>query len=355
MANLPIVSYSPASCDMPSDPKHLAISRKLLADISSGKYGPGDRLPSETQLVKTFRVSRPTIARGLQDLEAEGLIERRAGSGTYVRTTPAVPPSLRQLALLIPGLGNTEIFELISGELASQARVHGYSLLWGSSTAPRADADPSIEHATELCEQFIARRVSGVFFAPFELTHEKEGASRRLAEALRQAGIPVVFLDRDVLPFPIRSDFDVVGIDNIAGGFLLADHLVKLGCKRIAFVARPNSAPTVDARIAGAREALVRHGLEVPRNWVHIGDPASSSANRVVRICLAEPAPRFVVSEGALGGDFAEGLLMQRSNCCQTWAWQWGKRFELRGPSVGHASCSGASWHGRTTCHAASH
>ena len=274
MANLPIVSYSPASCDMPSDPKHLAISRKLLADISSGKYGPGDRLPSETQLVKTFRVSRPTIARGLQDLEAEGLIERRAGSGTYVRTTPAVPPSLRQLALLIPGLGNTEIFELISGELASQARVHGYSLLWGSSTAPRADADPSIEHATELCEQFIARRVSGVFFAPFELTHEKEGASRRLAETLRQAGIPVVFLDRDVLPFPIRSDFDVVGIDNIAGGFLLADHLVKLGCKRIAFVARPNSAPTVDARIAGAREALVRHGLEVPRNWVHIGDPA---------------------------------------------------------------------------------
>jgi LacI family transcriptional regulator len=92
---------------------------------------------------------------------------------------------------------------------------------------------------------------------------------------LRQAGIPVVLLDRDVLPFPNRSDFDIVGIDNLAGGYLLAEHLIKLGCKRLAFVARPHSAPTVDARIAGAREALVRHRLEAPRNWVHLGDPGN--------------------------------------------------------------------------------
>ncbi|MEZ0254470.1 MAG: substrate-binding domain-containing protein, partial [Chthoniobacter sp.] len=39
------------------------------------------------------------------------------------------------------------------------------------------------------------------------------------------------------------------------------------------FVARPHSAPTVEARIAGAREALVRHGREVRPNWVQIGDP----------------------------------------------------------------------------------
>ena len=258
---------------MPSEPKHRLISRQLLADISMGKYAAADRLPSEAQLVKAFRVSRPTVVRALQDLQAEGLIERRAGSGTYIKVSAGRPPVARQLALLIPGLGSTEIFELIAGELASLARVHEYSLLWGGSAAPRPDGDLSLEHAAELCEQFIARRVSGVFFAPFELTGEHEGVSRRLGETLRQAGIPVVLLDRDMLPFPNRSDFDLVGVDNIAGGYLLAEHLIKLGCKRLAFVARPHSAPTVEARIAGAREALVRHGREVRPNWVQIGDP----------------------------------------------------------------------------------
>lgn len=103
---------------------------------------------------------------------------------------------------------------------------------------------------------------------------EKESANRRLAETLRQAGIPVVLLDRDLQSFPNRSDFDLVGIDNVAGGYLLAEHLIKLGCSHIYFVARPHSAPTVDARIAGVREALVRHRLELDPRWLREGDPA---------------------------------------------------------------------------------
>lgn len=256
--------------------KHREISRQLRGQISSGHFAAGARLPSEPQLVKQFGVSRPTVARALLDLQGEGLIERRAGSGTYVRIAPPAQAgkSTRQIGLLIPGLGHTEIFELICGELAGLARVQDYTLLWGGSTHPRHDTDASLEHAEQLCRHFIERRVSGVFFAPYELVTEKESANRRLAETLRQAGIPVVLLDRDLQSFPNRSDFDLVGIDNVAGGYLLAEHLIKLGCRHIYFVARPHSAPTVDARIAGVREALVRHRLETGPRWLRAGDPA---------------------------------------------------------------------------------
>jgi len=44
--------------------------------------------------------------------------------------------------------------------------------------------------------------------------------------------------DRDVSPFPLRGDFDLVGIGNFADGYLLAEHLIKLGARRIAFVTR---------------------------------------------------------------------------------------------------------------------
>lgn len=257
---------------MGSETKHREISRQLLAEIAVGKYRAG-RLPSETQLVQRFHVSRPTVARALRDLQAEGLIVRRAGSGTYVRRQAPLPAGTRQLGLLIPGLGTIEIFGLICGELASLARAHEYTLLWGDFSHPPRDQEVSLEHALELCEQFIERRVAGVFFAPFELAEGKEQANRRIAERFSKAGVPLVLLDRDLVPFPHRSDFDLVAVDNVAGGCLMAEHLLKLGARRLAFVMMPQAPPTVAARVAGVREALVGRRLELPADWVHVGDP----------------------------------------------------------------------------------
>ncbi|HEY3863023.1 MAG TPA: substrate-binding domain-containing protein, partial [Verrucomicrobiae bacterium] len=65
----------------------------------------------------------------------------------------------------------------------------------------------------------------------------------------------------------------MVGIDNFAGGYLLADHLIKLGARRLAYVMRPLTASTVDARIAGARMAILAHGLAIPNPFVFVGEP----------------------------------------------------------------------------------
>lgn len=265
---------------MNQDPKHREISRHLAGAIASGKYVDGERLPSETQLVKQFGVSRPTVVRAMRDLETDGLIERRAGSGTYVRSSSPQRNSTRIFGLLVPGLATTEIFQIICGEIASLARVHDFGLLWGGSINPLEDTDASLEHAENLCQQFIARKLSGVFFAPVELTPGQGEANRKLAESLREAGIPVVLLDRDLVPYPGRSNFDLVGIDNLDGGYLLAEHLIKLGCRKIAFVARPLSAPTVEARTAGVREALLRHGLELQSNWIRTGEPTDVKFHR---------------------------------------------------------------------------
>lgn len=258
---------------MPNDLKHLEVSRHLLTEIAAGKFDLSDRLPSEAQLARQFNVSRPTVIRALRDLLAKGIIERRAGSGTYLRDKRSVMSESRQIGLLIPGLGTTEIFEIICGELASLARKSEYTLLWGGSAHPRLDQDGSREHARELCEQFIERRVAGVFFAPFEFTSGMDEINRQIADRFSDAGIPVILLDRNLIPFPQSSHFDVVGLDNTAAGYLVAEHLVKLGCKHIAFLMRPLSAPTVERRYAGVREALAHHQMEVSPDCLHVGDP----------------------------------------------------------------------------------
>ena len=49
---------------------------------------PGERLPSEPALAKRFDVSRTTIREVMSQLETEGFVQRRQGSGTYVRHQP---------------------------------------------------------------------------------------------------------------------------------------------------------------------------------------------------------------------------------------------------------------------------
>lgn len=53
--------------------------------IRSGVYGPGDQLPNEQQLLAEYRVSLPVVRQALDDPEAEGLVDRVHGRGTYVR------------------------------------------------------------------------------------------------------------------------------------------------------------------------------------------------------------------------------------------------------------------------------
>ncbi|MCF7675662.1 MAG: GntR family transcriptional regulator [Akkermansiaceae bacterium] len=246
----------------PVPTKHAELAAELRKEISAGRYGENGRLPSEIKLVERFGVSRPTVAQALRTLREEGLVTRRAGSGTYTCSpqSPDLAIATRMLALLIPDFGHTEVFQLIAGHLASLARHHEYGLVWGGSTLPKLDADTRLEHGEELCQQFVEKRIDGVFFAPYELVEGGYEANRRMVKRLRDAGIPVVLVDHDLTPFPERSEFDLVGVDNTGGGFLLGRHLIKLGCAKITFVVRPWSASTVDARHSGVGQAIHRYG-----------------------------------------------------------------------------------------------
>lgn len=65
---------------------YAAIYSKLRSQIFSGKFRPGDILPSENQLCAEFNASRETVRKGLQALEREGLIYSRPKIGYFVST-----------------------------------------------------------------------------------------------------------------------------------------------------------------------------------------------------------------------------------------------------------------------------
>src|SRR5580693_7148680 len=255
------MSFSKATVQLP---KYQQVVEAVKNEILSGRYQPGQKLPSEAALVKRFGASRITVGRALRELRQAGLILSRAGSGSYVGPAASGDEGLL-FGLLVPNLGDTEIFGPICQGMSQAPQARKNALLWGN-IAP--DLETKDEQTWQLCEQYIAKKVAGVFFAPLERTAASDETNRLVIAALERANIPVVLLDRCILPYPRRSRHDLVGIDHRRAGYMITEHLLKLGCRRIAFVGYPNSAATVTARIGGYRDALFSAGISVARDLV---------------------------------------------------------------------------------------
>ena len=188
--------------------------------------------------------------------------------------------------LLIPNLGDTEIFGPICQGMSEAPQARRNALLWGN-IAP--DLSVKDEQTWQLCKQYIAKKVAGVFFAPLERTAASNETNDRVISALELARIPVVLLDRCFLPYPKRSRHDLVGIDHRRAGYMITEHLLELGCRRIAFVAYSNSASTVAARIAGYREALFVAGVPVePALVQRLSSDDESEIRRVIEMLKPE-------------------------------------------------------------------
>lgn len=256
-------------------PKYQVVFEALRRDIESGRLAEGAKVPSEAELVERFGASRITVGRAVRDLQQLGLVERRVGSGTYVRGPAATAAAECTFGVLVPDLPDIEIFEpLVQGLLtAPEARPHAF--LWGGGDAPGLGRAAV---AWSRVQQYIARRVDGVFFAPLEGLPAGDPTNIRIVQALGEAGIPVVLLDRSVYPYPKRGDFDLVGIDNRRVGFAITEHLLTAGARRVAFLGTTSSASTIAARRAGYREAI--DVLAADASLVHqpVPDPTDRDA-----------------------------------------------------------------------------
>ncbi|NKX54481.1 FadR/GntR family transcriptional regulator [Arthrobacter mobilis] len=96
-----------------SVPDRLAVDLERL--ILEGELKPGDRLPTEQELGELFGVSRVSIRQALRELEARGLIDRKPGRGTTVRSTAARSGQAGSAisALLHPANGTVELARIM--------------------------------------------------------------------------------------------------------------------------------------------------------------------------------------------------------------------------------------------------
>lgn len=66
-------------------PKYLLITNEIISLIQSSKLAPGDKIPSENEIIKNYQVSNTTARKVLQEIEKGGYVEKVQGKGTFVK------------------------------------------------------------------------------------------------------------------------------------------------------------------------------------------------------------------------------------------------------------------------------
>lgn len=245
-------------------PRHRQVFETLLGDIASGRFRPGDRIPTEAELAKAFSASRSTVARAMRDLKSRGLLNRQRGGGTHIAKQEG-----KHIALFTPFTQNASDLGYIGGqihahlsELAAQQGDHLRLQLVSRTSGDQLD------QMLESTRAIIEQGVSGVFYYPVELPQSQVHFNQIVVDKLLSAGLAVIAVDRDIVSFPNRSKLPLVTYDNRRGGYLVTDHLIKQGCKRIAFVGSPYVSSAASDRLRGYCDALEDNGFAVEKDLI---------------------------------------------------------------------------------------
>lgn len=241
----------------PLGEKTAKLYHELKKRILSGRIEPGERLPSETVLVRRFGISRSTVIRAIHRLRDEGLVQSRQGSGHYATPNRHDTKGRMFFGLLsemTPEYDADRQLVQLQLQLDARMQMRNASLIIYSTGL-------SEERALQATDAMIAQKVAGVFFIPMEVSHPMQSINQRIVNRFQKAGVAVVLLDRDLNEWPRRSMFDLICSNHRMTGYIVTEHLLKLGHRRLAFVGVNRQAPAVSERFLGFHEAHQHAGI----------------------------------------------------------------------------------------------
>lgn len=157
------------------------------------------------------------------------------------------------IGVIVPNISNYFFSSILSG-IEHIASKSGYQVLI-------CQTNESMREEAEYVKSLSAGRVDGILVSISESTNNY----KHLKE-LRELGIPLVLFDRTadkVNAFRVEAEDEL-------GAFNAVQHLIKTGCKKIAYLAGPENLINSQNRLKGYQKALKQHGLAVKSSLVRV-------------------------------------------------------------------------------------
>ena len=228
-------------------PQYFQLQTWLIEQIEKGVFKPGDKIPTEKELVELTGLARATVRHAVQNLVNMGHLTRRKGLGSFVLNQAADTEKRTIVGILIPDIRHGYAPELARGA-EDEAAKNKRSLIL-------CNTDDSFIQADFHAERLIENAVSGVIFIPTAASDEK---NRLIIEKFTRNNIHVVLADRTIPDV----DTDYVTTDNFEGAYELTRYLINKGHRKIAIVVSTLFS-TERQRLKGYEAALNDHDIEI--------------------------------------------------------------------------------------------
>ena len=163
----------------------------------------------------------------------------------------------RTLGLVITTIANPFYTELAQG-IEATANELGYNIILCCTRS-----DLSTER--QFIDMLRSKGVDGIIFTSAHINDPN-------IAALTDEGFPMVLVNRRTYLPIVKERVDYVGIDNVRGGFLAVEHLIRLGHERIGVIGGSSESSVGFERVEGSKRALEAYGLREMGNYFLEGD-----------------------------------------------------------------------------------
>ena len=235
---------------MAEQPKYLQVADTLRQEIAEGVFRDGQTLMTEEELRMRFDVSRQTIRQAISLLEADGLVDRRRGSGTYVRHGPRRRQGIIHVGVITTFITDY-IFPSIAQGIESVLNENGAVL---SLNAMYHD----VKTERNILERMLDEPVDGLIMEGCRTA--KETPNKDVLAKFAQRNIPVLFVNGY---YPGMEHMPHVVMDDYSGGRMAAKTALDKGYTRPAGLFKTDDLQGKE-RLNGFLDELHARGIEVP-------------------------------------------------------------------------------------------
>jgi len=282
-----------------SGPMYEKIYEALKEEIHTGRYGIGERVPSEKELADAYNVSRITSKKALEMLAEAGIIVRKPGKGSFVADPEEQPTAAAHQTETRSGSGKAKL--LIGLVMTDFSDSFGTGLIYGMEEASRQSDSYLVLRRTfgipsneeEAIRGLRELGVDGLIIFPAQGEFFNAEILKLVIDKF-----PFVLIDRHLKGISAGS----ISTDNVAAAKLGTDYLFGLGHKHVALLSPPPMDTTaVEDRIEGFVQAHAEKGVVVDRDlWLeditstlpnaYTEENKAKDVEKIKRHLLAHPA-----------------------------------------------------------------
>ena len=278
--------------------KYELIIKDIKKAINAGKYEVDTKIPSENQLASEYGVTRQTVRKALGKLIDEGYLYARHGSGTFVAKRLQKKGTSKNIAVVSTYMSDYIFPRVIQG-INQVLSDNGYSILLKTTNNSR-------KGEAWCMEELLSKNIDGMIIEPSQSAISCQ--HQVLYDQMDAMGIPYVFIQGC---YEAMMDRPYVMLDDIEGGRLITEHLIKLGHKKIAGIFKADDTQGI-LRHKGYVKALQEAGIAYDPDlvvWFHTKDKSTKPMEGVLRLIEnGFPFHAVVCYNDEIAADVIKGL-----------------------------------------------